>query len=237
MVLRHATGVIGGSPLAMELLRAQAPGAIAALIPQAGVTLPPPRTAGSGPGLTIAFAGRLVPERGTDFLIRALGQTFGTWQLLIAGTGPDQEALEDMIQRLGLASRIRWLGGLRREALEELFREADCLVVPSRDTPTWVEYHSPILLEAMGRGLAPVVTRAGCLPNLVGDAGVVADGVEQLAQILQSWVANPSACRAVGGQARQRILDRYVTSAVAEQTVAFWRATVDHSATARLPSG
>jgi glycosyltransferase involved in cell wall biosynthesis len=230
-VLRHASGVAGGSPLAMELLRADAPTAIAAHFPQAGIELPPARTVQTGAGLTLGFAGRLVPERGADLLIRALGQTFGNWQLLVAGTGPEQEVLEDMVQRLGLASRIRWLGGLRAEALAEVFRDADCLVVSSRDTPTWVEYHSPVLLEAMGRGMAPIVTRAGCLPSLVGDAGVVVDDAEQLTTILQSWVADPSLCRALGGRARQRVLDRFVTTAVAEQTLTFWRAVVEHSAT------
>lgn len=236
-VLHHAGGVIGGNRLAMNLLRDQAPRAIAAVIPQAGIALPPSRTPPPAGSLTIGFAGRLVPERGADFLIRGLGQTFGKWRLVMAGTGPDQEALETSIQRLGLASRIRWLGGLRREALDELYREADCLVVPTRDTPDWVEYHSPILLEAMGHGIAPIVTRAGCLPDLVGEAGVVVDDLEHLTDTLQQWVADPSICRAKGTQARQRVLDRYVTSAIAAQTAAFWRELVDHGAAARPSSG
>ncbi len=230
-VLRNAGGVIGGNHLAMNLLREEAPAALATAIPLAGVPFPELRPPTPTDAITLAFAGRLVPERGADLLIRALGQTFGKWRLMIAGTGPEQVALEATIQRLGLASRIRWLGGLRREALDEVFREADVLVVPSRDTAEWVEYHSPVLLEAMSHGIAPLVTRSGCLPSLVGEAGVVVEGIEQLTEVLQAWVADPSAARVIGGQARQRVLDRYVTGAVAGQTVAFWRATLDHPPT------
>lgn len=228
-VLRGASGVIGGNRLAMELLVNQARDAIATIIPQVGAPLPDARPALTRETLTIGFAGRLVPERGADFLIGALGQTFGTWRLIVAGTGPEQENLEASVARLGLASRIEWLGGLRREALDQLWSEIDCLVVPSRDTPSWVEYHSPVLLEAMGHGITPVVTRAGCLPDLVGDAGVVVDSEERLTETLQQWVVNPAGCRARGLEARQRLLDRYVTNAVAAQTVAFWREVQRHA--------
>ena len=226
VVLRDAAGVIGGNRIAMSLLADGAPNAIGAVILPHGVTLPDDRPDPANAEFTMAFAGRLVPERGADFLIQALGQTFGKWRLLMAGTGPEQEAIEALVARLGLASRIRWLGGLRDEALATVWREADCLILPSRDTPTWVDYHSPLLLEAMGCGLAPVVTRAGCLPDLVGDAGVVVDTVERLTETLQRWVAAPAECRVVGAAARQRVLSRYVTETVAATTVAFWREVI-----------
>lgn len=228
-VLEHACGVIGGSRAAMDLLVEAAPAAIATVMPLAGTPAAPhPRTA-TGAELAIGFAGRLIPERGADDLVAALGQTFGKWRLVIAGTGPDQEALEAHIQRLGLASRVRWLGGLRRESLSTLWEEIDCLVAPSRDTPSWVEYHSPILLEAMGHGIAPIVTRSGCLPDVVGDGGVIVDDIESLQRVLQEWVANPAAAHPHGIRARQRVMDRFITSAVAQRTLEFWRAMLDHA--------
>ena len=229
-VLAGATGVIGGNKLAMALLHAEAPGAIAAAIPPAGVTLPPSTPRPPRDILCVGFAGRLVPERGADLLVAALGQTYGRWSAVVAGTGPEQEALEATIQRLGLAARIRWLGGIRSETLEELWREIDCLVVPSRDTPTWVDHHSPLLLEAMGRGIAPIVTQAGALPELVGRAGVVVDGVEALVEALQRWVADPAKCRAAGAGARHWVTERYVTSVVAARTLEFWQAAVEQAA-------
>ncbi len=222
-VARHAAGIVGGNQLALALLREHAPDAVGAVLPQAGMSLSAPvdRDA-SRRGLGIGFVGRLVPERGGETLLRACGQLLGPWTLTVAGTGPEQEALEALAQKLGLASRIRWLGGIARRELEEIWNDLDCLVVPSRDTPTWVERSSPVLLEAMVRGVVPVVTRAGALPELVGDAGIVVEDAESLALALQELLAEPERLRLLGQRARQRVLEEYVDSAVAQRTLAFW---------------
>lgn len=235
-VLQHAAGVQGGTRFAMDLLRDQAPNALATAIPRAGVALPPPQARPERDALVIGFAGRLTPERGADVLVRALSQTFGRWLLVVAGTGPEQESLERSIQTLGLAARVRWLGGIRPEVIEQLWHEIDCLVMPSRDTPAWVEGHSPLLLEAMGRGIAAVVTKAGALPEQVGPTGTVVSGVEDLAEHLQRWVADPAACRGSGSKARQWVLERYVTSVIAGRTRDFWSAVVTASEPGSSPS-
>lgn len=232
-VLRGAAGVVGGNRIAMDLLHDAAPEAIAAAIPPAGLTLPPVRPATTRETLTIGFAGRLVPDRAPDVFVAALGRTYGRWQAIIAGTGPEQEALEAEIQRMGLAARIRWLGGLRAETLEALWGEIDCLVVTGRDTPTWTDHHAPLLLEAMGRGIPAIVTRTGALPELAGPDGIVADDADGIAAALQPWVAEPARCRAAGVAARRWILDRHLTSVVAERTLEFWHAVVEH---ARAPA-
>lgn len=221
--LRHAAGVIGGNRLAQALLRRHAPQALTTVLPQTGVSpaTPAPRDTGRR-GLTLGFVGRLVPERGAETLLRACGQVLGPWTLTIVGTGPEQEPLEELAQRLGLASRIRWLGGIPRSGLAAIWSDLDCLVVPSRDTPTWVERTSSVLLDAMAHGVVPVVTRAGALPELVGDAGMVVDDVESLALALQELVAEPERLTALAPRTRQRVLEEYVDSAVAQRTLAYW---------------
>lgn len=226
-VLQYAAGVIGESQMAMALLQSRAPNAIAAVIPLAGAPIPPILERGQpADALRVGFVGRLVEERGAIDLVRALGHSYGRWRLIIVGTGPDQENLEREVQQRGLASRVEWWGGIRRETTDRLWPEIDCLAVPSRETPTWVEYHSPLLLEAMGHGIAPIVTRAGCLPDIVGDAGIVVDSLDELTAALQRWVADPRAVRPLGSRARDRILARFVPSAVAAATLEFWHAAL-----------
>jgi glycosyltransferase involved in cell wall biosynthesis len=221
--LRHAAGVIGGNRLAQALLRQHAPSSLAVVLPQTGASPAQPVARDTDHrGLRLGFVGRLVPERGAESLLRACGQLLGPWTLTVAGTGPEQEPLEELAQRLGLASRIRWLGGIPRNELERVWADLDCLVVPSRDTPTWVERWSPILLDAMARGVVPVVTRAGALPETVGDAGVVVDDIESLTAALQELLAEPERIRALGERARQRVLEEYVDAAVAQRTLAYW---------------
>jgi glycosyltransferase involved in cell wall biosynthesis len=218
-----AAGLLGGNRLAAALLQAGPERAMAADSPQTG--MPPvevPVRAGPRAGLSIGFVGRLVPERGAEMLFRSCGQLFGSWTLTIAGTGPEQESLEEIAQRLGLASRIRWMGGLPRAELDPLWATLDVLVVPSQDTATWTERHSPVLLDAMMREVAPVVTPVGALPETVGDAGVVVENVEALHLALQEMVAEPERCRVLGARARQRMLDLYVDTSVARRTLDFW---------------
>jgi hypothetical protein len=225
--LAQATGVLGGSAGALAELRAAAPGAVAAAaVPLVGMIVPPPATRPEPGELAIGFVGRLVAERGLDQLLQALTQTYGPWRLEVLGSGPDQEALERLIQRHGLASRVHWLGGVRREALEALWETIDCLVVPWREAPRGVEGHPAFLLEAMARGVAPVVTAVGSLPDAVGDTGVVVRSAEELAGVLQRWVSEPGRCRPAGARARQRVLEHHATSAVAARTLAFWRQLV-----------
>lgn len=218
-----AAGLIGGSRKAASLLEAVAPETPTAVLPQAGLApVDLPRRDEPRAGLSIGFVGRLVPERGGEMLLRACAQLFGSWSLTMVGTGPEQEPLEELAERLGLASRIRWMGGLPRTELEPLWATFDVLVLPSSETPTWVERHSPILLDAMLRGVTPIVTGAGALPDLVGNAGVIVSDVESLHLALQELVAEPSRCARLAARARQRVLDHYVESAIARRTLELW---------------
>jgi glycosyltransferase involved in cell wall biosynthesis len=218
-----AAGLLGGNRLAAALLKGASEGAPAEVIPQSGlIPVDAPVREGPRGSVSIGFVGRLVPERGAEMLFRSCGQLFGSWTLTVVGTGPEQEALEEIAERLGLASRIRWMGGLPRAELEPLWAALDVLVVPSHDTPTWTDRHSPVLLDAMLREVAPVVTPVGGLPETVGEAGVVVDDVEALHLALQEMVAEPARCRLLGTRARQRMLDLYLDSSVARRTLDFW---------------
>lgn len=221
--LKAARAVIAGNTLAADLLRSELPGIPIAVMPQVGVTARPPRDRAPGNVLSIGFAGRLLPERGVDGLLRACATIMGPWTLTVAGTGPEQETLEAQAQRLGLASRIRWLGGISRAEVEALLPGLDCLVLPSRRTADWVERWSPVLLDAMACGVVPVVNAEGALASVVEGAGKVVADEESLGEALQTLLAYPDERLRLGGAARQRVLERYVDSALAEQTVALWR--------------
>ena len=230
--LRGAAGIVGGNLMALSLLTEAAPNALSIVLPQYGVTLPAPLTRDPAQRtLRLGFIGRLVAERGGETLLRAVAELLGPWTLTIVGTGPEQEVLEELAQRLGLASRLRWLGGIPRSELGPVWQELDCLVVPSHDTPTWVERANPVLLEAMARGIAPVVMRAGALPELVGDTGIVTDDRDTLVEALQQLLADPARVRTLGERARRRILEEFVDAAVARRTADFWERVL-----ARVPA-
>ena len=201
-----------------------------AVIPSGGVMIPAVHLlrVSNGP-LTFGVVGRVVRERGLDLLLDALSETYGDWRLRIVGGGAAQEALEAQAQRLGLSSRLEWLGALPRESFGGFWGSIDALVVPSRSTPVWVEPTGSVVLEAMAHGVAPIVSRCGALPDVVAEAGLIVDEDDQpaLARALQSLVAEPTRAESIGAAARQRVLEYYGDAGIAERMVLFWRRALE----------
>jgi glycosyltransferase involved in cell wall biosynthesis len=224
-VLRSARGVIGINRLALGLALRQRPEVPNVVVPQHGVVPPPAPSHREHEGFAVGFVGRLVPERGLDILFRAAVRLPGRWSITVAGTGPAQEELEALAERLGIAARVRWLGGVPRRELAGVWPLLDCAVLPARTTPRWVEPVGSALLEAMGNGVAAVGSASGALPDVIGDAGVVVpeDDPAALADALARLADDPAARAALGSAGRRRVLDVFSESAVARDTLAFWR--------------
>lgn len=225
--LRRASGLLAGNRLAQSHLGRLRPGLPQARVPQLGV--PParePRPPGRGGDLVIGFVGRLVPEKGLDLLFRACVRLGGRWRVEVVGSGPSQEELEGLAERLGIAAKVTWHGGLPRFALDPLWPAFDCLVMPSRTTPRWVETRAQAAVVAMSHGVPVVATDSGALPDVVGPAGriVPEDDIDRLAAALQELVAEPRLRDELGALARERVLAEFTDRAVAERTLAFWRA-------------
>lgn len=220
--LRNVRGVIAGNALAVEHLRDSLPHVPVIELPQFGVPLPPLVERPPREVLSLGYVGRLLPDRGVDRLLRACATLLGGWSLTIAGTGPEQESLELLAQRLGLASRVRWLGGVTREEVEALWERIEVLVLPADPQADGAERWSTILVEAMARGVIPVVMEGGIPASIVGDAGKQAKDDEALEVILQTLRAYPADRARLAAAARQRVLDHFVDAALATATLKFW---------------
>lgn len=223
-VLGRAAGLLAPNRHARQLLLRTRPDLPAEVLPQLGIPVPTPHTR-QVQGLSIGFIGRLVPERGLDLLFRACVQVYGAWEIVVVGTGPAQEELEHLAERLGISSRIVWLGALPPAELDSAWQRLDCLALPARTTPRWMEAHGRIVMEAMARGLPVVASDSGALPDVVGDAGLLVpeDDVDALSRALRLLQETPERGRAIGMAARARIMDQFMDTALARRTLAFWR--------------
>jgi len=222
--------VIAGSEAAAARVRGLAPGLAVAVIPQLGVHVPTTPEHAYHDGLTIGFVGRLVPEKGLDTLLQALGEIRALrWRLIVVGDGPDRERLERLATELRLAARVRWLGGLPADEVPKVWPELDVLVLPSRALATWAEPAAHVVAEAMAQEIAVVGTSAGATPEVIGDAGVVVppDDPAALAQTLRRLAApgtqGAAERRTLAQAARARAMKLFSDDAVAERTVAFWK--------------
>jgi glycosyltransferase involved in cell wall biosynthesis len=224
-VLGTAAGLIAVNELAGRLALKGRPSLPHRTIPQIGTPLPSAVQRTPHPGLAIGFVGRLIPEKGLDLLFRAAVKLIGRWTLTVVGTGPAQEELETLAERLGIAGRVTWLGALPRSGVEQIWPRLDVVVMPSRTTPRWIEATPRAALDAMAHGVAAVGSAAGAIPETLGDAGVVVpeEDVTALSETLQRLHDDPAEYQRLGAAGRRRVMDAFTDTAIAERTLAFWR--------------
>lgn len=103
-------------------------------------------------GRIVLLVSRLAKEKNIDLAIRALGLIADTRvRLVLAGDGPEREALLETARGAGVAGRVQFAGQVAREALPDLYASADAFVFPSL-----TETQGLVLAEALVAGL-PVV--------------------------------------------------------------------------------
>jgi glycosyltransferase involved in cell wall biosynthesis len=223
--LAGAAGVISVNELAGRLALKGHPSLPHRTIPQLGTPLPLAVDRAPHAGLAIGFVGRLIHEKGLDLLFRAAVKLVGRWTITVVGTGPAQEELEGLAERLGIAGRVTWLGALPRASVDQVWPRLDVVVVPSRNTPRWVESTPRAALDAMAHGIAVIGSTGGALPETIGDAGLVLpeEDVPALSETLQRLHDDPEEVQRLGLAGRRRAMDLYSDAAVAERTFGFWR--------------
>lgn len=161
---------------------------------------------GLGPDAPVALClSRLVPIKGVDVAIDAVARCAAPVTLLVAGDGPEAEALRARAAPLG--HRVRFLGEVRGGARTDAFAAADVFVAPSRPLDGGRTEGTPTAaLEAMSAGLPVVASRTGGLPDVVGDAGalVAPEDAAALAAALDRLAGRPGERARLGAAARAR---------------------------------
>lgn len=174
-----------------------------------GLTLPPPddpaarASARAVLGLAddavaVLYAGQLEPRKDPLTALRAAQRAHAADPrvvLLIAGTGPCESELRSVA-----GEETRLLG--QRSDVPRLLAAADVFVMPSHR-----EGLSYAVLEAMGHGVATVVSDGPGNPEAVGDAGLVVGvgDVDGLAAALSRLAADAPARAALAEAGRERI--------------------------------
>ncbi len=110
---------------------------------------------GLGIGPVAGVVGRMVPVKGHDLLLAALGRIFAEvadLTFLFVGDGPLRKKYEAHAARLGLSSRVRFLGN--RSDVARIMSTLDFLLLPSRK-----EGLPTVLLEAAAAGVPIAASR------------------------------------------------------------------------------
>jgi|SRR5271157_168382 len=97
------------------------------------------------------YVGRLAPEKNVQFLIQAfsgVADALDRIQLLIIGTGPEEESLRNLVLQLNQNERVHFLGAVDHEALPKYLALCDVFVSASV-----TEVHPLSVIEALSAGL------------------------------------------------------------------------------------
>lgn len=148
-----------------------------------GVSVPENITKKTFDNNTIVTAGRLVPWKGFDLLIKSIKNINA--DLLIIGDGEDKNRLEKLVKDLNVSDKVFFVGRLPREELLSYIKGSSLFVLTSS-----FESFSFQLVEAMMIGATVVALKAGNLSEIIKDKenGVLIEKneIDNLSVILNS---------------------------------------------------
>ncbi|MGN6330773.1 MAG: glycosyltransferase [Motilibacteraceae bacterium] len=160
----------------------------------------------------IGCVANFTPKKDHANLLRAHAAVADA-HLVLVGLGPLEAELRSLASELGTAHRVHFLG--MRDDVPRLLAAFDVFCLSSR-----FEGLPLSLQEAMAAGIAPVVTNAGGMPELVSDGVnglIVAPGaVSELSEALSRVLADEDLRQTLGQAARHASQDFSLDQTVCE---------------------
>jgi glycosyltransferase involved in cell wall biosynthesis len=181
-------------------------------------------------GRLLVTVRRAEPRMGLEQLLRAVQQILPAddISLVVVGGGLLTTDLQNLSSKLGIASRVRFVGRVAEEELPDWYRAADLFVLPT----VAYEGFGMVTLEALASGTPVVGTPAGATPELLEplDARFLArssDPNSLAAAIRQALAFIDTDVRA---RCREYVLARYDW----EQVIKAWEDALEEAAQRRL---
>ncbi|MFX1756487.1 phosphatidylinositol alpha-mannosyltransferase [Rhodococcus gordoniae] len=184
-----------------------------------------PRQAERVAGRIVCVASADAPLKGVPTLLEAVAKlrTEREIELVLVSKLAPGGATEKLIDELAIGDVVRTVSGIDDTELADLLASAEIAAVPSL-----YEGFSLPAVEAMSCGTPLVASRAGAIPEVVGDAGLLVPpgDSEQLAAGLAALFDDPAERRRLGAKGRDRVLERYSWAAVAAKTAAVYERAI-----------
>jgi glycosyltransferase involved in cell wall biosynthesis len=98
-------------------------------------------------------------------MLRSLAGLEPDWHATIVGSGNHLPACKELAADLGIEKRVSFTGWIEHQRLEQFYRNARAVIVPSR----WPEPFGMVGLEAMARGRPVVAFNSGGISDWLED--------------------------------------------------------------------
>jgi len=161
-------------------------------------------------------------KKGIVYLIRAMTFLPEEITLTIVDQGrPQKTYAPGLVETWGLEKRVRFTGKIPTSSLNDLYRKAEAVVLPS----LYEGFGLPAA-EAMACETPVVATNVGALPEVVGGgAGILVPPRDPgaLAAAIREILRNPEQRIEMGRRGRRRVEDLFTWEKVAERTINVYR--------------
>ncbi|MDR0965816.1 MAG: glycogen synthase [Myxococcales bacterium] len=176
----------------------------------------------------ILFVGRTSRQKGLVHLIDAMKFVDPGVKLVCCTSAPDTPEIEEEIAaKVREEPRCVWINTmLRKDQYIELYSQCSVFACPSVYEPFGI-----INLEAMACERPVVASAVGGIQEVVvpGETGFLVPPADPkaLAESINKVLRDPEMARRMGLAGRQRVVDHFSWSSIAEKTVAMYRELVD----------
>lgn len=170
---------------------------------------------------TFLYLGRLAPEKGLDWLLRAFAQVEVSAHLEVAGEGREREAMETLAEDLGLTDTVTFHGWVESEQVPSLIRNARAVIFPS----VWHEPAGLISLEAAAHGRPLIASRVGGIPEYADESHATLVDVrdqEALAQAIMRLATDADRANRRGKNGRQVVRSEFSMSQFLDRLHTFY---------------
>jgi glycosyltransferase involved in cell wall biosynthesis len=162
------------------------------------------------------------PLKGLSTLLRAVAKLVTEREAHLVVVGSPSSATRELVALLALGDTVTFANGVPDEEFAQLLASAEVAVVPSL-----YEGFSLPSIEHLASGTPLIASRAGALPEVVGEAAVLVKpgDPEELAATLRRLLDDGAARAELAARGLARVRERFAWPAVAAATVGlYWKA-------------
>lgn len=159
---------------------------------------------------------RLQPQKGVEYLVRALPLVKKDFKAVVIGRGPEQKNLEKLASNLGVSDKLVFTGNrfIPEEKMPEYYSAADFSILPSLWEPFGIA-----LAESMACGTPCISTKAAAIPEVVGDSGILVEprNPNAIADAINTLIEDEGLRKKLGKMARERAEKYFEWNIIAKQ--------------------
>ena len=203
----------------------------------------------------VGFIGRLAPEKSIGLFLRAarilelhlmkvmkeLSKTKIVVEFVVVGDGPQKEAMKIISQRLGLESRVVYIGWLNHFAMSSILQSLDVVINPSlRESETFCIANieamaSSVVVVSLGaRGVGEYLNKRtnGTLGLVVRNDAPKEEWARELAMLSATVLLDNALQNYIGMEARKVVVKSFSAKKMAQRYLSLYETVV--TATSRV---